>query len=59
MAHGMTVRPNAIGIEQHTTLNALVRQVSNNVIVCYVFLCEQLCYSEQLLYSHVFVEFVT
>jgi hypothetical protein len=34
-------------------------QVSNNVIVCYVFLCEQLCYSEQLLYSHVFVEFVT
>jgi hypothetical protein len=34
-------------------------QVSNNVIVYYVFLCEQLCYSEQLLYSHVFVEFVT
>ena len=31
----------------------VVMQVSNNVIVCYVFLCEQLCYSEQLLYSHI------
>jgi hypothetical protein len=32
-------------------------QMSNNMIVCYVFLCEQLCYSEQY-YSHILAEFV-